>query len=230
MSITVSAPTGGAALETPHADAALFAADPAFYIRNHACLLHAELLSARGSTALTNETFDRATCGSRGIEFLRTGNRRLTATIMTAIRDMPGLPLIRVTEGGHGTERVCFLPWQEDRCTLTKMSNHATLFLTGPLTGCNIYIAAKPGHRLLAFHGNLNSDGEDRNTNNVRKDKEAINIASERGFTLTHRLARGDYQIPAFVWGERTTTGWSCYVHEVNPLTRAFTNKALPRI
>ncbi|WP_198378456.1 hypothetical protein [Neoroseomonas rubea] len=231
QAITVSAPQGGAAQEVAHGDAAAFSADPVAYIRTHACLLHPELYAPGGSDDLTNATFNRALCGTRGIEFMRTNETRLGATLVVAVRDVPGLPLIRVLESNnHAHKRVCFLPWQEDKCTLTKMSSRATVFLTGPLTGCNVYLAAKDGHRLLAFHGNLNSDGEDRNTNNVRKDKEAINIATERGYILTHRLARGDYQIPAFVWGERTGPTWTCYVHEVDPVTRRFTNKPLPTI
>ncbi|MES2711795.1 MAG: hypothetical protein V4653_09455 [Pseudomonadota bacterium] len=226
--ITVSAPTGGFAQEQVHGQDALFRADPAAFIRTNACMLQAEIVGD-GTTA---RAFDTASCGSRGKEFIRTGQVRLTARLMIALRDIPGLPLIQAVEGTSAEgERVCFLPWKEDTCTLTKLSTAATLFLTGPLTGCNIYIAQKAGgHRPLVFHGNLNSDGEDRNTNNVRKDKEAINIASERGYVISHRLARGDYQIPAFVWATRAGDSWTFYVHEVNPVNRSFTNKPMPRL
>lgn len=226
--IVVGRPTGGRAEEQVHGSDLLFRADPAGFIRNNACMLQAEIAGPDG----TNErTFNRATCGTRGLEFMRTGDVRLTARLMTAVRDLPGLPLIQAVEGTRAEgERVCFLPWKEDTCTLTKLSTAATLFLTGPLSGCNIYIAQKSGHRPLIFHGNLNSDGEDRNTNNVRKDKEAINIASAREFVISHRLARGDYQIPAFVWGTRAGDTWNFFVHEVNPVDRSFTNKAMPTL
>jgi hypothetical protein len=212
-----------------HGDNATFIIDPAKYIATHACQLHAELEEASGamSGSATNAAFTRSTCGTQGIQFLPVADRRLTVKLLEAPSPFVGMPLIKCLAGGGGKE-VIFLPWQEDRCTLTVLSNTADLFLTGPLSGCNVYLATRPGSPPMVFHGNANANSSSVSLNNQAKDTEAAAIAGEKGYTITHRLARGQYELPAFIWGYRFDTTWAMFVHEFNVSTRAQSNKSLP--
>ena len=107
------------------------------------------------------------------------------------------------------------------------ITNSADLFLTGPLSGCNIYLATRAGSPPMVFHGNANANSSSVPLNNAAKDAEADKIAGEKGYTITHRLARGQYELPAFVWGYRFDTSWALFVHEFNVATRAPTNRPL---
>jgi len=166
-------------------------------------------------------------CGTQGIQFLPVANQRLTVKLLEAPSPFVGMPMIKCFAGGGGKE-VIFLPWQEDRCTLTVLSNSADLFLTGPLSGCNVYLATRAGSPPMVFHANANANSSSVPLNNQAKDAEAAKIAGEKGYSITNRLARGQYELPAFIWGYRFDTTWAMFVHEFNVVTRVQSNKSLP--
>ena len=212
---------------TPAADTALFEANPAVYIAKHACVLHAELQEASGGSGgdAVNAAYNRSACGTNSYLFLPSGTR-LTAKLFKAILPI-NAPVIKVMAGAGGKE-VAFLPWQEDKCTATTLSDSADLFLTGPLSGCNVYLCTKPGKPPMVFHGNSNTNSSDLKANNTAKDAEATKIASEKGYTITNRLARGSYEIPAFVWGYRDGSTWTMFVHSFDVISGKFTNTSIP--
>lgn len=211
----------------PAADTALFEVNPAVYIAKHACVLHAELQEADGGSGgdAVNGAYNRSSCGTKSFLFLPTGTR-LTAKLFKP--NLPiNAPIIKVMAGAGGKE-VAFLPWQEDKCTATTLSDSAELFLTGPLSGCNVYLATKAGHPPMVFHGNSNTNSSDLKANNIAKDTEAALIASAQGYKIVNRLARGTYEIPAFVWGYRAGTMWTMFVHSFDVVSGKFTNTSLP--
>lgn len=121
----------------------------------------------------------------------------------------------------------------------------ADMMLTGPLSGCCVYIAERTGFPPLFLHANANDQDGLRASkfdrfrsaaslrtrriaqNNAYKDAEADRIARSYGYTLRRRLARGEYDIPAFVWGYRMGTTWYCFVHELDLTNQTCTNTPL---
>lgn len=224
----ISLPTVTGHAAKPHGDNTVFQANPANYIATHACQLHAELEDtvAGGSGSATEAAFNRSGCGKQGKAFIPVAGQRITAKLVEASGPFNGMPLIKCFLGSGGKE-VAFLPWQEDTCTVTTLSRSAELFLTGPLSGCNVYLATKNNLPPLVFHANANANSADVGLNNAAKDAEADRIAAESGHTITHRLARGEYELPAFVWGYRDGPTWSMFVHEFDIVTRKPKNTPL---
>lgn len=205
----------GKAVRNVHSKNAQFVADPVAFIQNNPCTLCGEiddLGDNLGST--TAAAFNRSSIGTKGYEYLSTGTVRLTAEI----RKDPYMDFAhRITvHAGSGGKKVCFLPWKENFCCITALDAGADLFLTGPLSGCHIYFATKSGFPPMVFHANANDDDKGATYNKALKDNLAMNIASSKGYKIVKRLARGEYQIPAFVWGSKAGTGWDLFVHEID--------------
>ena len=134
--------------------------------------------------------------------------------------------MIRVKVADAGID-VSYLPWKEDECTCVLIAPSADLFLTGPLNGCHVYIAEKPGFSPLAIH--VNANRTPGLTGTLQKDRDAINAATRDGYVLTLRLSAADYNAQGsnFVWGRPNSGGWKFFVHEVNRASGAFTNTRL---
>jgi len=225
----IGAPTGVTTMAPLAGDSGVFEADPVAYIKGHACMLHPELQDDAGAAhgSATNQTYNRAsTAVPTGVKFEQFASARLCAKLYAASNASFMLPLIKVMRGNSGRE-FAFLPWKTDGCTATVLFSSADMFLTGPLTGCNVYIGEKDGFWPIVLHANSNKNADDRVANTAAKDTDAINIATKLGYLLKYRLARGSYQIPAFVWGTRSGSDWSFFVHEANVADRTATNKAL---
>ncbi len=225
-SLVIGAPTGVSARNRPAGDTALFEANPANYIASHACVLHSELQEAEGASGgdAVNAAYNASSCGTSSRMFLPTAVR-LTAKLFASMPPI-NAPIIKVMAGAGGKE-VAFLPWQEDKCTATTVSDSADVFLTGPLSGCNVYLATKAGRPPMVFHGNSNKNSSNVLENNAAKDTEAALIASAQGYKIVNRLARGEYMIPAFVWGYRAGPTWTMFVHSFDVVTSKFTNTSL---
>lgn len=214
------------------ADNDIFVSDPVTYIRNHACCLHPEIEDGTGEAlgSATSATYNtHATAIAKGKLYGQLASARLTAKLYAASSASYNLPMIKLVPGTSG-EEFAFLPWREDTCTATTLFSSADIFLTGPLSGCNIYIGEKTGYWPLVLHANSNKNAEDKTANLIAKDTDAINIATKMGYKLTHRLARGAYQIPAFVWGTRAGNDWRFFVHSADVVNRTATNTALGTI
>ncbi|MFC1705995.1 hypothetical protein ACFL59_04125 [Planctomycetota bacterium] len=119
--------------------------------------------------------------------------------------------------------QVILLPWLENGCTFTQLDKDADLFLTGPLSGCHVYVASGKKGQPYVLHANSNSTGSDKKANILVKDKMAQNIigwlndpkgkkGGKGDIQLTHRLARGEYSGGAFVFGLRKKKDWKFYV------------------
>ena len=191
----------------------LFRSNPYVFIMYHACTLSPELADA---DVLMGKAFDKTVHGAKGEcwEYVETGKVVLSARL----QDDPSLPNAYriVAYEGDDQPRVAFLPWYPERCTYTYIDPHALLCLTGPLTGCQIYVAEKKGFPAMLLHANANDQDSDVKSNQAAKDSMADEVVRHHGYTITRRLARGTYEPGAFVWGARQVKagGWEYYVHD----------------
>jgi hypothetical protein len=203
-----------------------FVADPVAFIQSNPCTLCGEIDDLGGTMGSTTmAAFNRSSIGTKGYEYLSTGTVRLAAEIRTDPY-MNFAHRITVYAGSDG-KKVCFLPWKENFCSITALDAAADLFLTGPLSGCHIYFATKSGFPPMVFHANANDDDMSSAQNKALKDNLAMNIASSKGYKVVKRLARGEYEIPAFVWGSKAGTDWNLFVHEIDIAGGSGTNAAM---
>src|SRR5262249_38771511 len=124
----------------------------------------------------------------------------------------PFLTEVRLEQSATGPE-FNWLPFTPRKLEAVTMDHGADYFITGPLSGCNIYIATRPNVPPMAFHANANPDegakkkksraDKEKAENIAFKDAEAQLVATQYGYTIAGRLAWGEYDIPAFVWGKR---------------------------
>ena len=227
-----------------HGNDATFVADPAQYILTHACTFLGFEDPQDGPKQFTE--WNRAACGTSGKKYIDQ-NRVNWTPVLCPPSICPTVPTIRlVSAAAPGPRLATYLPWEESKATVTEMKGNTTLFFTGPLSGCQIYYADKPGFPPLVFHVNANNDVKspsqrfdflrfkstiverDRAYNIRVKDTEATRIANEFGYTIRGRKARGEYSPPAFAWARRVGQVWEVYLHDVNPDTNfSFRNERM---
>ncbi|MBX9750689.1 MAG: hypothetical protein K5Q68_13970 [Roseococcus sp.] len=122
---------------------------------------------------------------------------------------------------------VRYLPWQPDRATYMRMRGGAKLFFTGPLTGCNIYVAG-PRSGPVVFHTNNNSAGDDQAANGIAKRKMATDLLAQNILGLGQNtliggaLERASYSgnFMGFVFGYKNGTDWSFYFNGIGAGTQ----------
>jgi hypothetical protein len=74
------------------------------------------------------------------------------------------------------------LPYEENKLTYTKVSDKAKAFLTGPLSGCHVYVAKKGGEWYV-FHVNANGNNASFDENVQQKRKMFLDAALQLGIT-----------------------------------------------
>lgn len=117
---------------------------------------------------------------------------------------------------------VRYLPWQPDRCTYMRIDDAAKIAFTGPLTGCNIYVAGSRTNPVL-FHTNSNTNADDAVANNTAKQLMTQNLLAANvcgipnntliGGRLERKSYSGDYY--GFVFGLKEGTDWRFYFNGV---------------
>lgn len=165
----------------------------------------------------------------RFLEYVPT--QALSAMILTdGAYSAQGVKDIVVTPGS-GNLKINFLPYIDNGCTAMVLGRDANFFMTGPLSGCAVFVAEKTGSEPMVMHTNYNKDAAAAGNNMVQKDKMAINmIGTKAGYKMTRRLARGEYETPAFVYGIRgSDRTWKFYVYELTLKSGAFTIKSYNR-
>src|SRR5262245_60624177 len=127
---------------------------------------------------------------------------------------------------------VRYLPWQPDKCTYVRMDNAAAIAFTGPLSGCNVYVAG-PRTDPVLFHTNWNKGANDDNNNTIKETMTlsllAANICGVGNNTLIGgRLERRMYSqgFYGFVFGVKENNDWKFYFNGTtiggNTLRRIF--------
>jgi len=116
-----------------------------------------------------------------------------------------------------GQTNVRVLPWGPNATTFMQLDDGADLWLTGPLSGCNIY-ATGFGKNIWVIHSNSNQNADNISDNNNVKRTTALNVASSLGGTkpLWGHLERGDkfYGGLGFVFGVRKGNNWFNYYYD----------------
>lgn len=223
---TISAPVLQRQVKV-HGKNAVFVADPVGFILKNACTLAAEVDGGDGASgSYFASAYGTHSVTTKSKEYRANAGVSLTVELRVDSR-MPAAHEIRVVPGGQGDKKVAFLPWTESGGTVTQLDTASELFLTGPLTGCHVYVAVEDGKQPWVFHLNDNTSADDRAANIKAKDTEADAIAAKHGTRITKSLKRGEYAVPAFVWGVRVGVEWSFYVHELEipslkPVNRPF--------
>jgi hypothetical protein len=137
----------------------------------------------------------------------------------------PGILPIRlaVSKGGPDTG-VRFLRWQDNKLTGTVLDENASLVFTGPLQGCNVYVATVPGGtgegETVLMHANANDAPTEAENEPIKAGKARDFAADMGGARITHRLSRADYA-PAsgdpyngFVYGQKQADGsWNFFAY-----------------
>jgi hypothetical protein len=91
-----------------------------------------------------------------------------------------------------------FLPWEEHKITWMKLEMKPGFFITGPLSGCQVYVATRAG-KTYVYHANSNAMGGSDQAALKRPDLSIDYMdklyakAAQNGATLTHRLCKDDY-------------------------------------
>jgi hypothetical protein len=163
-----------------------------------------------------------------------------------AHQSLPGVHNLEVVAAeAEGTSRVQFLPWRDSMLTYCRLDDDAHLVLTGPITGCSVYVVEVTGrgeeNGTYMFHVNANSSG--------RKGREAAEVqvrkfgtaldrlwpnVSER--TVTQRLTSDEYRVEGadpngFVYGTRSSSSeweFSYYFIDLGPTGRWTKRDAMP--
>lgn len=125
---------------------------------------------------------------------------------------------IMITRNPGRDMGIRYLPWQPDYCTYTRMDNAATIAFTGPLTGCNIYVAG-PRDSPVLFHTNSNTNAGNAGANNLAKRTITLNMLGQNPMGLPAntliggQLERASYSnnFLGFVFGEKTANDWKFY-------------------
>jgi hypothetical protein len=154
----------------------------------------------------------------------------------------PGVLPIRLAVGEGGPDTgVRFLRWQENKLTGTVLDANATLVFTGPLQGCDIYVATVPGGlgtgpaQTILMHVNANDAPTEAENGPIKTEKANAFAAAMGGSAITHHLARADYA-PAsgdayngFVYGKKRDDGsWDFFVYTLILGARATTHRLDP--
>ncbi len=112
-----------------------------------------------------------------------------------------------------------YLPWLEDHCTYVRLDSKARFAVTGPLSGCNIYVGGA-AEDLFLFHTNLN--GDPGPAGDVKKRKWVLSVLGRvvKGPSLVGGSLEGQSytskNMLGFVFGHRNKRGWHFYFYGNN--------------
>jgi hypothetical protein len=117
---------------------------------------------------------------------------------------------------------VRYLPWQPDYCVYTRMDPAAGIVFTGPLTGCNIYVAG-PRTDPVLFHTNSNTNADNAALNNTAKLTATLNMLGANVLGLPAntlvggKLERASYSgnYLGFVFGLKENNDWKFYFNGI---------------
>ncbi len=129
---------------------------------------------------------------------------------------------IQIERNTGADQGVRYLPWQPDYCTYTRMDDAASIVFTGPLTGCNIYVAG-PRDQPVLFHTNSNTNADNAVQNNNAKRTITLNMLGHNpmglspGTLIGGKLERASYSdnFLGFVFGEKTAGEWKFYFNGI---------------
>ncbi len=128
---------------------------------------------------------------------------------------------------------VRYLPWQPDYCVYTRMDPAAGIVFTGPLSGCNIYVAG-PRTDPVLFHTNSNTSADNAALNNTAKRTVTMNMLAANAMGLpantliAGELERASYSgsFLGFVFGLKEGNDWKFYFNgigdKISTLRRIF--------
>jgi hypothetical protein len=117
---------------------------------------------------------------------------------------------------------VRYLPWEPNQCVYTRMDAAAGIVFTGPLTGCNIYVAG-PRDSPMLFHTNSNTNANNAALNNTAKRTATINMLGNNPMGLAANtliggeLERASYSgnFLGFVFGLKEANDWKFYFNGI---------------
>lgn len=191
-----------------------FLPEPKKFIESHPCTL--ALLGQLDIPKVFGAPKARA---EHVLDFVDKGSDTVSA-ILRWHKDRDGafeiLPVV-----SKASPRITFLPYEDSAITMTKVSSKAMWFFTGPLSGCNVYVATHAGSEPYVLHANLNNKDSNVKENVKAKDELAkkalaeIKKETKLDYAITRRLARGEYQGEAFVFGNRLSKGWEFWHHSI---------------
>ncbi len=222
----VSAPTLTRQVQV-HGKNGAFVADPVGFLLANPCTLAAEIDGNSGSSGdFMSASFGMHDVTDKTREFRPKATLNLTVELRVDPTIAAAHRITAVPRGATG-KKVAFLPWRESAGSCTQLDGSTEMFFTGPLSGCHVYVAVSPGQAPWVFHLNANDSASDKAANMKAKDDEAARVAAQHGTKIVKSLKRGEYEIPAFVWGVRIGTEWSFYVHELAIPSMAASNRPL---
>lgn len=222
----VSAPTLTRQVHV-HGKNAAFIADPVGFLLANPCTLAAEIDGNSGSSGdFMNASFGTHNVTTKTREFRPKASLALSVELRVDAQ-IPAAHRITAVPRGATGKKIAFLPWRESAGSCTQLDGGTEMFFTGPLSGCHVYVAVSPGQSPWVFHLNANDSASDRAANMKAKDDEAARVAAQHGTSIVKSLKRGEYEIPAFVWGVRIGPEWTFYVHELQIPSMAPTNRPL---
>ncbi|WP_296737685.1 hypothetical protein [Mesorhizobium sp.] len=116
---------------------------------------------------------------------------------------------------GGPDEGIRFLPWRADNCSYLQLDPAAQFVATGPLTGCNIYVAGDLSQPWF-FHANKNSDDEGGETAKRKwpLDLLAAGVGGSGPMVVRGSLERAHYSSRGYqgmVFGYKKANLWEFY-------------------
>lgn len=103
---------------------------------------------------------------------------------LTTDKDNAAISVSLADGGALAKSEVRFLPFRENEVTYMKIDEHASIFTTSGLSGCNIYVCtitdgAQKG--TWVFHANSNDNKDDAKANNASKEGLALTVRNVLG-------------------------------------------------
>ena len=189
-----------------------FIADPVTYLQNHPTGL-----SVREGADEFVMRFQSHTFGIQE-DYSPTGTAYFGIQVSDNNTKYPGIGLHQITlvqmVTNHGIQ---YLPWKDDHSTFMQVDANATLFFTGPLQGCNIYIGDSGGNPIV-FHTNYNSNPNPTGNEQIKRGMFYTASGLSNSEVSRGRLERGTYMahgvLEAFVFGWKRPGGnWEFFYH-----------------
>lgn len=193
-------------------DTHAFAANPKKFIEAAACTLFAEITGPGADKALKLTKLGP----KKDIWEYESTGAAVTAFVRPDARAKGAKELVASTTGKGAA--LTFLPWNPNGITFIKMNPKTKVFLTGPLSGCNVYVCRADKGDPIVMHANSNESASDKVKNSQAKDMLAVaGITPKDGYTIRERLARFEYDLPAFVYGVNEGGQWEFFYHSLTP-------------
>jgi hypothetical protein len=196
----VGGPTDGPDVEDSDRLIRDFLADPTDVLRDGCYAMTATVKFARGNYAESPKLGDGEVGGP---DYYLCEQRRNAGVRLyenhSVYKGTRNISLVLATE--EGAPKVCFLPWRDSRLTYCKLGSDTHLVLTGPLTGCSVFVADVAGHGeengTYLFHVNTNASGLKGSAAaeaQRRKFDAAVEYLWPGASELTHSLTSVDYR------------------------------------